>query len=292
MELLFLLLPVAAFTGWILGRNHKSKSNSTDYSDISVDYLRGIRYLLNEQEDKALDIFVKMVEENSEVVEIHLALGNLFRKQGEVERSIRIHQNLIARPTLNKEHREQALFELAQDYMKAGLLDRAEKLFVDAMNNKHFSSMALSNLLIIYQQEKEWQKAINIAEKLAYMGDKNYNTMQSHFYCELAHEDILKKDLKSATYRIQKALYADKKNVRASIQEGDLALSEMRYKPALKAYKRIEVQDPVYLGEVISKIHDCYHALGRQADFLEYVSTIDKKYKINLSSAVRHIRNI
>jgi len=282
LEFLFLLLPIAALSGWWIGR--RGKQNKQDYPSISPDYLRGISYLLNDQQDKALDVFMRMVESNSEIVEIHLALGNLFRRQGEVERSIRIHQNLIARPNLSREHRAQALYELSQDYMKAGLLDRAEKLFLEILDQRDFSVPALQHLLIIYQQEKDWQKAIQITERLDYISEENFRPMQSQFYCELAESDINANDVKSARQRLQKALYIDKNNVRASILDGNLYMREGRFKSALKSYKKIEFQDPDYLSEVIEKIAICYEKLGRQVEFFPYIKDLIKKFPNLLSS--------
>jgi orotidine 5'-phosphate decarboxylase subfamily 1 len=282
LEFLFLLLPVAALSGWWIGR--REKRGKPSYPEISPDYLRGISYLLNDQQDKALDVFMKMVESNSEIVEIHLALGNLFRRQGEVERSIRIHQNLIARPNLNRQQRAQALYELSQDYMKAGLLDRAEKLFLEILDQKEFSEPALRHLLMIYQQEKDWRKAIQITERLDYMSDQDYRSMQSQFYCELAEHDINTNDLKSARQRLQKALYIDKNNVRASILEGNISMREGRYKLALKSYKRIENQDADYMSEVVEEIADCYAKLGKESEFLPYLKELINQSPNLLSS--------
>lgn len=282
LEALFLLLPIAALSGWWIGRRDKPKNQQ--YPDISPEYLQGISYLLNDQQDKALDIFMKMVESNSEVVEIHLALGNLFRRQGEVERSIRIHQNLIARPNLNRHHRAQALFELSQDYMRAGLLDRAEKLFLEILDQREFSESALQNLLLIYQQEKDWRKAIQIAERLDYMSVHNFRGLQSQFYCELAESDLISNDFKSARQRLQKALNTDKDNVRASILDGDMSMREGRYKNALKSYSRVEHQDPDYLSEVVEKIYHCYERLDRRVEFIPYLKGLIQNYPSLLSS--------
>src|SRR4030065_2811850 len=130
LQLLLLLLPIAAISGWITGYRHKKSTEiEANPSLIPHDYFLGLNYLINEQPDKAVDVFIKMLEVNTDTVETHLALGNLFRRRGEVDRAIRIHQNLIARPSLRREQRSQALLELGQDYMQAGLLDRAESLF-------------------------------------------------------------------------------------------------------------------------------------------------------------------
>ncbi|MDH5573517.1 MAG: lipopolysaccharide assembly protein LapB, partial [Gammaproteobacteria bacterium] len=135
LEFLFLLLPVAAFSGWYMGRRSSSLNPSGKRIDIPSDYLKGMNYLLNEQPDKAIDTFIQMLDVDSNTIETHLALGSLFRRRGEVDRAIRIHQNLIARPTLLRHERSQALFELGQDYMRAGLLDRAETLLSELTDN-------------------------------------------------------------------------------------------------------------------------------------------------------------
>lgn len=284
LELFLLLLPLAAFSGWLIGR--RDASEGRECNDVSLDYLQGLSFLLNDQQDKALDVFVRMLESNSEVVEIHLALGNLFRKQGEVERSIRIHQNLIARPTLKPEHRSQALYELALDYMKAGLFDRAEKLFLEVLDKKKFTVLALKNLLDIYQQEKEWLKAIQIAERLNYMASDNYQLLQSHFYCELAEIAIRIDDFKTAKLMVQKAIYADKQNARANILDGNLFLHDKKFKQAQKSYQKILHGNIDYFSEVIDKIIECYIALGSEGEMIRDFMGIYKNNPDILSSSV------
>lgn len=274
LELFLLLLPLAAFSGWLIGR--RDASEERECTDVSLDYLQGLSFLLNDQQDKALDIFVRMIESNSEVVEIHLALGNLFRKQGEVERSIRIHQNLIARPALKPEYRSQALYELAQDYMRAGLLDRAEKLFLEVLDKNKFTLRALKNLLDIYQQEKDWLKAIQISERLDYMSSDNYKTTQSHFYCELAESSIVISDYKTARLMVKKAIFSDKLNPRANILEGDLFLHEKKYKQALKSYHKVLHSDSSFLSEIMGKITTCYISLDEEEDMIQYIMNIYK----------------
>ncbi|MGA9421829.1 MAG: lipopolysaccharide assembly protein LapB, partial [Rhodanobacteraceae bacterium] len=131
LALLFLLLPVAAFSGWYIARRGSERTSGARVSELSTSYFRGLNYLLNEQQDKAIEVFLKLADINRDTVETHLALGNLFRRRGEVDRAIRVHQNLIARPSLNDAEKTVALLELGEDYMRAGLLDRAETLFID-----------------------------------------------------------------------------------------------------------------------------------------------------------------
>src|SRR5687767_2188417 len=151
-----LLLPAAAFSGWWVASRHYLNKRSTDTNYLTREYVVGLNYLLNEQPDKAVDIFIKLLDVDSETVETHLALGSLFRRRGEVDRAIRIHQNLIARPQLNKNQRIQALSELAQDYLRAGVLDRAERLFLELTSIEENRIISLQHLLHIYQQEKDW----------------------------------------------------------------------------------------------------------------------------------------
>src|SRR5215204_5124351 len=134
-SLLLLLLPLAAASGWLAGQKNTLNQNSKiPRNSLPKDYLIGLNLLLNEQPDQAVDVFIKMLEVDSDTVETHLALGSLFRRRGEVDRAIRIHQNLIARPHLAKERRILALLALGQDYMRAGVLDRAERIFLEIVD--------------------------------------------------------------------------------------------------------------------------------------------------------------
>src|SRR3990167_1271396 len=156
LQYLFALLPVAATCGWLLGRQKSNKESSGRVSfKVRRDYFKGLNYLINEQPDKAVDVFIKLLEVDSDTVETHLALGSLFRRRGEVERAIRIHQNIIARPQLSLRDRKEALMALGQDYMSAGLFDRAERIFLEVVEIRAHSEQALKLLLHIYQQDRK-----------------------------------------------------------------------------------------------------------------------------------------
>jgi tetratricopeptide (TPR) repeat protein len=169
---LAMLLPVAALSGWIIGRRNSERSRRAGVSELSSSYFRGLNYLLNEQPDKAIEVFLKLAEFNRDTVETHLALGNLFRRRGEVDRAIRVHQHLIARPNLSDQEKTIALLELGEDYMRAGLLDRAETLFTDLIAMDAQVPSALKHLISIYQHEKDWNKAIDHARAAAAMNRK------------------------------------------------------------------------------------------------------------------------
>lgn len=267
-----MLLPVAAASGWFVARaeSHRKPPKSGGRFDLPEAYFRGLNFLLNEQPDKAIEVFIKVLEVNSETAETHLALGNLFRRRGEVERAIRIHQNLIARPSLDREQRSLALLELGQDYLKAGLLDRAENLFSELVENRMYSEQALRWLLSIYQQEKEWENAIATCRRLARITKTSMDDVIAHYYCELAEAKLKAGDHKAVRLYLRKAFAVDGDCVRASILLGDLEAEEKRDPEALKAWKRVEEQDPLFLGEIAVRIGDAYRRLGDETGLYEY----------------------
>lgn len=271
-DLLWLLLPAAAASGWFAARLEQRREARKNL-DLPAAYFKGLNFLLNEQPDKAIEIFIKVLEVNSETVETHLALGNLFRRRGEVERAIRIHQNLIARPTLDREQRSLALLELGQDYLKAGLLDRAENLFLELAEIRAHSEQALRLLLHIYQQEKEWDKAIEVARKLARVSGKRMDDVIAHYHCELAEQAHARRNVSAARDHLKEALRSDPHCVRASILLGDLEAEEGRLRQAIAAWRRIEEQDAHYLGEVAGRIADAYRRLGDEQGLYDYFHT-------------------
>jgi lipopolysaccharide biosynthesis regulator YciM len=272
LDLLWLLLPLAAASGWLVARiDHKRRERGPDV-DLSAAYLKGLNFLLNEQPDKAIELFIHVLEVNSETVETHLALGNLFRRRGEVERAIRIHQNLIARPTLDKEQRTLALLELAQDYLKAGLLDRAENLFLELAEIRSHSEQALNHLRNIYQQEKDWGKAIPVTRRLGRISGKNLDVIVAQYYCELADQALAKGNRNRAREHLAHALHADARCVRASMLLGDVEAAEGRHRQAVAAWREIEKQDARYLGEVAVRIAASFRVLGDEAGLHAFFS--------------------
>jgi len=278
LELLALLLPVAAASGWFMAMRSMRRNAKPKHADLSSDYFKGLNFLLNEQPDKAIEVFIQMLEVDSETVETHLALGNLFRRRGEVDRAIRIHQNIIARPTLNREQRSLALYELGQDYMRAGLLDRAENLFLELIELGEYKAEALSQLLEIYEQEKEWDKAIDIARQ--YESSTGIRTVAviAQYYCECADIAILKHDYRSAQQMIKKALTNDKKCVRASLLQGQIDSASGNCKAAINAYRKVEKQDADYLPEIIEPLERCYRATNNLSDYNKYLAELLQRY--------------
>ncbi len=294
-ETLFLLLPVAALSGWVMGRRSLQKKPGK-YPDIPLDYLKGLNLLLDEQPDKAIDLFIQMLEVNSDTVETHLALGSLFRRRGEVDRAIRIHQNLIARPTLLPEQRAHALFELGQDYMKAGLFDRAETLFGELVESSPHSEQALQYLLDIYQQEKDWNNAIKTAQRLGMKTGKPYHQTIAHFYCEQAETACKQGEPARAMKLAKKALSIHRNCVRASLIEARIEHEAGNEHTAIRALKRVEQQDPDYLPEIIGPLLHCYQSLGKPEEMLGYLRDILRRHDaisimLNLADLLQHYQN-
>jgi lipopolysaccharide biosynthesis regulator YciM len=271
---LFLLLPLAALSGWLIGRRERQKTIPRLGHEIPLGYIRGLNYLLNEQPDKAIDVFIQLLDVNSETVETHLALGSLFRRRGEVDRAIRIHQNLIARPTLNTDQRMHALNELGQDYMRAGLLDRAEALFSELIETGPHTVTALQQLIDIYQQEKDWEKAIETARKLAVKTSKSQDSVIAHYHCELAEQELRANETHKALKFVKKALNADHFCARASILEGDIEHQLGDVKAAIRAYRRVEDQDSDYIPEILESLTNCYRETNRVDDMIIYLREI------------------
>ncbi|MFS1422800.1 lipopolysaccharide assembly protein LapB [Shewanella sp. 10N.286.48.B5] len=189
LEILFLLLPIAAGYGWYMGRRSIRQNQKQQSKKLSRDYFTGLNFLLSNESDKAVDLFITMLDVDDETIDTHLSLGSLFRKRGEVDRSIRIHQNLIARPSLTTEQRDIAMMELGKDYLAAGFYDRAEEIFINLVSQDYHSEEAETALISIYQVTKEWQNAINITKRLSRKRQQVLKHVTAHFYCQLADEE-------------------------------------------------------------------------------------------------------
>lgn len=274
IELLFLLLPVAALSGWLLGRRGSSENLREDCPSLSAGYFKGLNYLLDEQPDKAIEVFIQMSELDNEAVDIHFAIGNLFRRRGEVDRAIRIHQNLIARPTLSRTQRNQALFELSHDYMRAGLFDRAETLLQELVEEGDYAAAALTQLLDIFQREKDWERAIRVARRLAAYRQDDYAPLIAQFLCEQAEEALNSGRSDLAQRLLKRALSEQRGCARASLLEARLQLHNGHPKAAIKALKRVEQQEPALIGESLDMLEEAYDALGRPREMVDYLREV------------------
>ncbi|MET0070439.1 MAG: lipopolysaccharide assembly protein LapB [Candidatus Thiodiazotropha sp.] len=278
IELLLLLLPVAAASGWYTARRGMVRNKQKQPQQIAPVYFKGLNYLLNEQPDKAIDLFIELLDVDSDTVETHLALGNLFRRRGEVDRAIRIHQNLIARPSLNREQRAQALLELGQDYMRAGLFDRAENLFLELTELRLYNEQAYTYLLEIYQQEKEWQRCLDVAEKISESHYPSLPNAVAHFYCELAEQMLSEQNISAAEGYLKRAQQVQRSNVRALLLQAEIDYTRGDCRSVVRLLQQVEDNDPIYLSEVLPRLVECYKKLGRQPELFEYLQQLYQRH--------------
>lgn len=266
--LALLLMPMAGAVGWYL----RSRVRSPESGPApNTDYLQGVQYLVNDETDKAMDVFIRLLEVDNETVETHLALGSLFRRRGEVDRALRVHQNLVARPNLDHKYRNRARLELAQDYMKAGVLDRAEGLYLELLEQGMFQDVALASLVSIYEKERDWERAIDATRRQEKVQGAPEPQRLAQYACELAEEALWQKDNKTALQWTKKALADDRNCVRASLLEGKAREAADDAKAAVRSYRRVIRQDARYVVEVLQPLKRCYAAIGGLDDWLAYL---------------------
>lgn len=263
LELLFLLLPVAAAYGWYMGRRSAQQSKQDDASRLSRDYVAGVNFLLSNQQDKAVDLFLDMLKEDTGTVEAHLTLGNLFRSRGEVDRAIRIHQSLMESASLTYDQRLLAVQQLGRDYMAAGLYDRAEGMFKQLVDETDFRLSALQQLLQIYQATSDWQSAIEVAERLVKLGKEKHRGEIANFWCELALQQMAGNDLDKAMTLLKKGAAADRNSARVSIMMGRVWMEKGDYAKAVESLQRVIEQDKELVGETLEMLQTCYQQLGK-----------------------------
>jgi lipopolysaccharide biosynthesis regulator YciM len=259
--------------GWIAARIdirhlvHESRA-------LPRSYFKGLNFLLNEQPDKAIEAFIEVVKVDPETIDLHFALGSLFRRRGEYDRAIRMHQNLLEREGLAKEQKVTALAELGEDYLRAGILDRAEQVF-KKLENTNLSAKARSDLLQIYEQEKDWTRAIEMAKSLA--GEPRSRDI-AQYLCELAASEAAQSRPDDARRHLEAALEANRKCVRASLQLGDLEKNSNNLEEAIECWKRIESQDPAYLALVAQRLLEAHRDSGKAEDGLRLLAGYLERY--------------
>ena len=279
---LWMLLGIPFFfgLGWLAARVDINELVSESRT-LPRGYFKGLNHLLNDQPDKAIDSFIEIVKLDPESADMHFALGNLFRRRGETERAIRVHQNLLARPDLPSEQKAHAGYELGMDYLKAGLLDRAEETF-NLLTDTPFAVQARRALLEIYQREKEWKRAIDVATGLQESGAGARQKEIAQFYCELAQDALVHLQPSDAMALLDKALQADRSSVRATILHGDALLAQGDTEGALMTWRRVEHQSVPHVALVAQRLMDGYRKVGRPQEgvnllraYLAEASSID-----------------
>lgn len=277
IELWWLLaLPLFFALGWLAARIDIRQIVS-ESRVLPASYFKGLNFLMNEQPDKAIEAFIEVVKVDPQTIELHFALGSLFRRRGEVERAIRMHQNLVEREDLAQEQKLQALLELAQDYLKAGLLDRAEELFLKLDGTPH-AETASRFLLEIYEQEKDWHKAIDAAVKLQELTGRSYQKEVANFYCEMAARELMQSRPEQARPHLTQALAHHRLCVRATMLLGDVEAALGNRAAAITAWQHIESQNPTYLSLVAERLLSAYREQGQPEEGLNLLRGFLEKY--------------
>ncbi|XTZ40310.1 lipopolysaccharide assembly protein LapB [Salmonella enterica] len=271
LELLFLLLPVAAAYGWYMGRRNAQQTKQDEANRLSREYVAGVNLLLSNQQDKAVDLFLDMLKEDTGTVEAHLTLGNLFRSRGEVDRAIRIHQTLMESASLSYDQRLLAVQQLGRDYMAAGMYDRAEDMFNQLVDETDFRISALQQLLQIYQATSEWQKAIDVAERLVKLGKDRQRSEIAHFYCELALQQMGNEEMDRALTLLKKGAAADRDSPRISIMMGRVYMASGDYAKAAESLLRVIDQDKELVSETLEMLQTCYQQLGKNDEWAAFL---------------------
>jgi lipopolysaccharide biosynthesis regulator YciM len=274
---LLLLLPFAAGSGWLGAARALAKKRQREVSLPSA-YFKGLNFLLNEQHDKALEVLVTALEQDKETVEVQLALGSLFRKRGEIQRATRVHQNLVARTQLDDSQKLHALYELAQDYYKAGLLDRAEHLLVEIGGVDELEESAQQLLLQIYEQEKEWENAIKVAKNLEAFDGQSLSGVIAQYHCEIAENAITEGRYSFAQTRIREAIEVDGACVRAIIQSGRVRAIQGDHRGAVDEWVKGVDRHSELPGEITGLIQNSYRILGALDEYREFLKNMLKSH--------------
>ena len=276
---LWWLLPIPAVffaLGWIAARidiSHLLRESRA----LPLSYFRGLNFLLNEQPDKAIESFIEVVKVDPQTIDLHFALGSLFRRQGEIDRAIRMHQNLLDRPDLPADKRTMATYELAQDFHRAGLLDRAEELFTK-LDGTPFEHPALSHLISIYETEKDWTKAIGATRRMEELAKQPYFKEIAQYHCELAQAALVKADYAKAAVELEAAFAAYRGCARATLLTGDVDAQQGRFVEAIATWQKIESQNPAFLALAADRFADAYRRLPDAEQGIRVLKSYQAQY--------------
>ena len=266
-----LLLPVMFGIGWLASRWDLRLENRMDEHERMRQQrstFKGLSLLLNEQPDQAIETLVKIAQLDPETVELHFSLGNLFRRRGETERAIKVHQHLANRDDLKPRDRDHAAYELGRDFLRAGLLDRAEAS-LNRVGDGKYAIPSKESLLEMYQVERDWKKAIIAAHELATLQGKSHQTEIAQFHCELGQDALRRKDLTEAEQSIQRALQAVPNHARALILQGDYFMAIERPAQAIEVWSMIADLHPAYMHLLADRWMLAHTELGRTDEGLD-----------------------
>ncbi len=286
--LLLILLPLAAASGWFVARMRPPEE-----SDAGLDprLTQGLGLLVNNQTDAAIDLFMNIAEAEPETVELQLTLGNLFRRRGEIDRALRVHHQLSQNINLPPLQRNRARFELAGDYLRAGILDRAEGLFRELADQGVFLEASLRALTRIHEQQRHWEAAIDTMRWLSSAKGRDFGKTIAHYHCELALEARKANDQKAFDKQVKKALQADAGNVRVALVQFDALVAAEQVERAIELLIRIPDSDPRFIPEVVSRLMPLCESIGATERYVETLTRLAQlKEGVSAAIALAHWR--
>ena len=274
IELLFLLLPVAMAYGWFMGRNSIKQKDQTIKQDLSIKYSTGLNYLLSNQKDKAIDSLLDALKVEDDSVEAHFAMANLFRKRGELDRALKVHEHLVRHGNLPTKDKQQAVFELGKDFLSAGLYDRAEKMFNKLLKSPDYGLKSLAYLLQIFQSTKDWQQGISHKKLIVKFNDKRLLHTLANFYCEQATSAFEQDKFIEVLELLEQALKLDPNSCRANWLMAKIYENHKQCELACKCYQDIYQQDQEFFPDVIEQMHQCYLHLDASDEFFRFIKKV------------------
>lgn len=281
-ELLFLLLPFAFLSGWMTARKRYRKNENKSHQ-LSHNFVHGINLLLDEKPDKALEVFLNHPDIDEYTAETYLLIGNMFRNRGEVDRALKVHQNLIGRSNLHPERKKSAMLAYGEDFLVAGMLDRAEKVFTEVMENTGNDPKACAALRIIYEQLQQWDRAIDVTRCVEKNSGEDFGKYIAHYYCQLAQIELERGNVHLVEQFLESAKKADKSSSRVLVIQGDLASRKRLPADALKYYQTAIRQDSRLLGLLNSRLHAVTDDIGKDEKLKKFLmKVIDKSEDIQV----------
>ena len=269
---LYLILLAAIGLGFMLGRRERARRRVRRVSEFGRDYFQGINYLLDDRPDLAIDNFIEALPADDASIDTHLTLGAVVRRRGELDKAIRIHQNLLARPQISAENRALAELELARDYLGAGLLDRAEQLLRELVERGGATDrVALEQLLEVYQRERDWARAIEIATQIVRRGDRDNRIALAHFHCELAEQLAEQGDIDAARGHLKQARQHDRSCPRIGLLLAEIELDDGRFEQARKELHEVAKVAPGFVGETIELYRRACAGLAEPDELARYL---------------------
>lgn len=258
LELLFLLLPIAAIYGYFMGKSSARQKELEDKNKQNANYLKGFDYLLNNKQEKAVDKFIAFLNSKDPSFDSSLALGNLFRQRGEIDKAIMMHEKMASSESLDESENELSKLELSKDFIVAGLLDRAENILLDLVEIPRQSKEAAKQLLSVYEKEQDYQKALDVANKYSQILDKSVCKHVSQYYCELAKNQSLQSNFEEAKSLLKKAISCYDMALRARLDLADLYIKEKDFTNAHKLIKEVSTLEPNSGIICLEKLKKCF----------------------------------